>query len=1088
MLEVYHSNRLEVLIGRLAEVTGVPLSDPFRPEAIVVQNQGMARWVAQQMAQREGICANLEFPFPASFFWQVLKAWIPNVPDQELFDKDALLWRVMRLLPSLLGQPAFAPLQRYLAAGTSNTANVSNTSQNSDLRLFQLARRIADLFDQYLVYRPDQVLSWEAEREEHWQALLWRALCAEGEADGKNAHRARLLADLEQAMATSDPAQGALPERVSLFGLTALAPVYMGILDALARHIAVHVFYLNPCREYWTDLVDERGQARRRARAQRAGLPDPTGLLDVGNPLLASLGHAGQVFLDQLLELGGVDHDLFAAPEGDTLLQQVQRDILELNDPHRHSEPGVVSLDDLSIQVHSAHSPLREVQILHDRLLRLFERLDGLEPRTVIVMAPDIDIYAPYVEAVFGAAARGMRIPWSIADRRAGAEHPLLEAVDRLLALPRCRFEVTEILALLEVPSVQRRFGLDAAGLERVRTWVRESGVRWGEDAAMRADLGLPEEKANTWAFGLDRLFLGYALPPDPDADPYAGVLPYVDLEGGEVVSLGALQSVIEVLGTWRRRLAAPRTVADWRTTLNAMLADVFAPDEDEGPVVQRVRDRLDDLVTLADKTGFERPLSLDVIHALLQTLFEDTQGAQRFLTGRVTFCNMVPMRSIPFRVVCLIGMNGTDFPRSQHPLSFDLISQAPRRGDRSRRRDDRYLFLEALLSARDALYLSYIGNDVRDSSVKVPSVVVSELLDCLGQGYRLPDGGDLAEHLLVRHPLQPFSRTYFDGEDERLFSYARLWLDAARTEAADLPSPFADTGLAPPDEAHKILDIEELIRFLRNPCLYFLTQRLGLRLVELEDLPDDTEPFEATGLERYQMRQSLLRQLLEGCDEPAILARLRGEGVLPHGAPGELLLEDELSVARPFVQRLEKRAGEVLEPLEVDLPLAGYRLQGQLGNLLAGGRVDYRFGKLRAKDRLAAWVRHLVLNTLAPEGIAPVSLFLAEDYTLHLEPVAAASDLLADLLELRWQGLCAPLPFYPESALAWVQKQKYGSTFDHAWSGAFNAAPEGNDLAVRIAFRGRDPLGVAFEALARRILQPLLDFAETVKAEKDST
>ncbi len=1061
MLQVYHSNRLEALVEELARITATPLADPFEPETIVVQNQGMARWIAQRLAQRNGISAQLDFPLPARFLWRVLQAWLPAAPDATRFDTDALLWRVYKQLPDLLDQPAFASLTRYLADDTSG------------LKLYQLARRIADLSHQYLVFRPDLVLGWEQGADRHWQALLWRALGA----DGDQVHRAQLLAELESAMAWGEPDTDVLPERVCLFGLSALAPAYVRILGVLADRIPVHLFFLNPCREYWSDLVDERGQARRRARAQRAGRPDPTGLLDLGNPLLASLGHAGQIFLDQLLELGGLDHDRFVSPRGDGLLRRVQRDLLELVDP-RGLELRVIARDDPSIQLHGTHGPLREIQVLHDRLLHLFEGLDGLEPRDIIVMAPDIDRYAPYVEAVFGAADGSMRIPWSIADRRIAGGRPVLDALRFLLTLPSSRFEAGALLSLLEVPALRRRFELNHQGVERIRTWVRESGVRWGEDQAMRADLGLPDEPANTWAFGLQRLFLGYALPPDADDAPYAGVLPYPDLEGSEAADLGQLAALVETLGVWRRRLAVPRNLTGWRSAVNELLAACFAPDDDDEALLQLVRDGLDQAAALAGTVGFDRPVGLEVLRVMVRDLMDDNRGAHRFLTGRVNFCDMVPMRSIPFRVVCLIGMNGTDFPHTQRPLSFDLMARHLRRGDRSRRRDDRYLFLEALLSARDVFYLSWVGNDERDNSLKVPSVVIDELLDYLRRGYRLPDGADLTGQLVVRHPLQPFSRRYFDRGDERLFSYARTWLEAARTQVGEGIPAFCDAELPEPEEAFRTLALEDLIRFLRSPAQYFLTERLGLSLPEEAEIPPDTEPFDATGLERYRLDQALLQGLLAGQEPPSILARLRGAGILPHGAPGELLLDEQLDAAEHFVQRLQGCLAAAAEPMEVDLSLAGFRLQGQLGNLHAAGLVDYRFGKLSAKARLRAWVRHLVLNLLAPQGIEPASTFIAKDLTLRLAPVTDAEGLLADLLELRRQGLNRPLAFFPESALAWLE-HGYGSGFDHVWCGRYNPAPERDQAAVRIAFRGREPIGEAFEQTAMRVLGPMLEWSE---------
>jgi len=1068
MLQVYHSNRLEALVEELARITAAPLVDPFRPETIVVQNQGMARWIAQQLAQRNGIGAQLDFPLPARFLWRVVQAWLPETPDATGFDKNALLWRVYRQLPELLDRPAFAPLIRYLADDASG------------LKLYRLAQRIADLFDQYLVFRPELVLGWEQGEDEHWQAVLWRALGTGGD----QAHRARLLAELESAMARDEPDTDALPERVCLFGLSALAPVYVRIFGALADRIPVYLFFLNPCREYWSDLVDERGQARRRARARRAGRPDPTGLLDLGNPLLASLGHAGQVFLDQLLELGGLDYDRFLSPRGDRLLQRVQRDLLELIDPCA-AEPQVVARDDFyfSMQLHGTHGPLREIQVLHDRLLHLFEALDGLEPRDIIVMAPDIDRYAPYVEAVFGAADGSLRIPWSIADRRIAGTRPVLDALKYLLALPSSRFEAGELLSLLEIPALRRRFDLDDQSVERIRTWVRESGVRWGQDGAMRADLGLPDESANTWDFGLQRLFLGYALPPDADDELYAGVLPYPDAEGSEAVALGQLAALVETLGVWRRRLTVPRSLAGWRSAVSELLADCFAPDDEEEALLQLVRDGLDAAVVRAEAAGLDRPVGLEILRAIVRDLLDDNRGAHRFLTGRVNFCNMVPMRSIPFRVVCLIGMNGTDFPRPQRPLSFDLMARHPRRGDRSRRRDDRYLFLEALLSARDVLYLSWVGNDERDNSLKVPSVVIEELLDYLRRGYRLPDGADPTERLVLRHPLQPFSRCYFDRHsdlgDDRLFSYAQTWLEAARTQVEGELPPFFDTELPEPGEAFRTLELADLIRFLCNPARYFLTERLGLSLPEEAEILPDTEPFDAAGLEGYRLDQVLLQELSAGQAPASIPARLRGAGILPHGTPGELLLGERLAAAEHFVQRLQDHPAPEAEPIEVDLTLAGFRVQGQLRNPHATGLVDYRFGRLNAKDRLRAWVRHLVLNILAPEGIEPTSTFIARDRILRLAPVPDAESLLADLLALYRQGLTRPLAFFPESALAWLE-HGYGSGFDHAWRGRYNPAPERDRIEVRIAFRGREPIGEEFEQTAAHILGPMLEQSET--------
>ena len=1078
MLQIHHSNRLEVLFLRLRDLLDGAGGDLFAPRSIVVQNPGMGRWLAHRFAEQDGVVANLEHLLPASFFWQALRAWRPVLPEMSGFDRPVLGWRVYRLLPERLGEPAFRPLAACL-----DTAH-------RGLNAWQLAQRIAEVFDRYLLYRPDLVLGWEAGQGDEWQAQLWRALAA---AVGQP-HRARLLADLQEDLeqGTAPAAPALLPEPVVLFGLSALPPVYCALLKALAARRDVHLLVPNPCAEYWADVIDDRGRARRRARAQAARQPDPGPLLDIGNPLLASLGHTGQAFLDQVLELEDESEHLFLAPAGDRLLDRLQRDMLNLEDPRRGApdERAWLAAEDESLLIHRCHSPLREVQVLHDRLLALFQRPDGdappLEPRDCLIMAPDIDVYAPFIEAVFGAAPPQRRIPWSIADRRLGAEQPLLAAFRELLALPRSRLTAAEVLGWLEVPAIARRFSLAAGDVDRLRAWVAETGIRWGLDAGMRAGLGLPGDDANSWAFGLRRLFLGYALP--PDAGLYGQASPYPDVEGSDAALLGQLQAFIDRLGQWRDGLQRSRPAADWRRFLDGMLDGLFAPDEDEEAVVQRLREALDDLPVHTAEAGLDEPLEPDIVRALLEQVIDEPGGSARFLTGRVTFCNLVPMRSIPARVIGLLGMNSAEFPRSQHPPSFDLVARHPRRGDRSRRNDDRYLFLEALLSARGHLHISFVGRDLRDNSLKVPSVVVEELIDVIDRSYRVPGAPDglPSAHLVVDHPLQPFSPRCFDGADPRLWSHAAEWLP----EAADAgEGAFADAELDGTPPAG--IELDDLIRFLRAPARWFLEQRLRLRLPREEAPPEDAEPFTIDGLERWALGQQLLVLAQQQALDQA-LPRLRADGVLPHGAAGAVLLEDEVERVQRFQDELDRLlAGQgTLARIELDLPVTPggaypeLRLRGWLDGVGADGLTGHRLGRLRARDLLELWLRHLALNAVLAErpdpAVTPRSRFLSEDkgaLTLtELEPVDDAATILGDLCALFLDGQRAPLPLFPESSLAWVRDADHGKVLD-AWNDRWNGYPgEGSDAAVQTAFRGHpDPLDDSFRRLAGRVFGPLL-------------
>jgi exodeoxyribonuclease V gamma subunit len=731
---------------------------------------------------------------------------------------------------------------------------------------------------------------------------------------------------------------------------------------------------------------------------------------------------------------------------------------------------------------------MREVQTLHDRLLSLFEALPDLRPRQIVVMAPDIDAYAPHVQAVFDAAPAARHIPWSLADRPVQSEAPVVETLLELLDLPVRRLTASEVLGLLEVPAVSRRLGLAADSTARIRTWVAESGIRWGADAAMRAAENLPAQPANTWAAGLARLFLGYAMAPEETF--FGDTLSYPDIEGAEAGDLGALQTLVDRLAHWRGQLARPARPADWPGRINALIADFMDPSGDEDETLQAVRRIAAAMGERAAAAGPDVLLSTPVVKAHLQARLAAAGGARRFLLGAVTFCNMVPMRSIPFRVVCLLGLNDTDFPRRQHPPSFDLIARAPEPGDRSRRLDDRYLFLEALLSARDVLYLSYLGADVRDNSDRMPSVVVGELIDYIDGGWSRADGSAPSARLVCRHPLQPFSARLFDGKNPDLFSYDQRWLPTARQTGQDEIAPFVAAALPVIDERRREVDIEDLVGFFRHPARWFLHRRLGIRPGQTDGPPVDDEPFDLAGLARYGVHDALLADLLAGRSARDAARRVRARGLLAHGAMGEAIWSEVVAEIEPVARQVQAARAAAVDPVELDLAIGPFTLRGWLKDLSETGRTAFRPAKLKANDRLRLWIHHLALCAAAPAEVAPESIHIGTDRLLRLAPVAAAAARLEDLLGLWWQGQSTPLPFFPETSLAYAAARHKGldeakarQAAQKAWLDEYNGRGDALDPSVELAWRGSRPLEPAFEDIARQVFAPLLQAAGEEKA-----
>ena len=1058
MLFLYQSNRLEQLGELFCGMTqAMPLADPFAAETVIVQSRGMGRWITLDLARKAGVAANVDFVLPAAFAWRLMQKVMPDLPRKSAFVPEVLAWRLLALLPTLDGEP-FGPVRHYLEGGEGAA--------------FELAGKIADIFDQYLVFRPDWIRAWESGallglgEDEAWQAALWRRLA---ESD-PGRHRVRMLDEFFSQLKSEH-----LPARVTLFGIASLAPMYLALVKRLAELTDVCLFTLNPCEAYWGDIVD----ARRKLRLRQAG----DLFASEGHPLLASLGKQGRDFFELIAEDAELDaRPLFAAPKGSSLLARLQRDILELNDPA--AAPAPMAADDHSVQLHACHGPMRELEVLKDRLLAMFADDPMLSPADVAVLTPDINRYAPYIDAVFGRRDDAPNIPYSIADRRVEREQPLLSTFAAVLRLADSRFAADAVLALLDSPALLARFDLAEADLPFIQDWVRDAGIRWGRDAEHKAQLGLPADPLYTWRWGLDRLLLGTVLPPALAGDAaglFAGLLPHGGAQGQLGEALARFANCYDALDALAREWQAPASPRQWAERLHQACERLFLADGDDEAALETLRGVFAELAEDAELAGFDAAVGLPVARDwLLRQL--GAASAQGFLSGGVTFCAMVPMRSIPFKALCLIGMNDGAYPRDERPVSFDLVARHPRRGDRSRRFDDRYLFLEAILSARQTLYLSYVGQSARSGETLPPSPLVAELIDSLSAMC----GEDLAARLTLRHPLQPFAPQAYDGADARLASFEPAFAAALAAPQAE-PRPFLAP--LPADEPASVLNLHDFIRFWKHPPRAWLAERLAIRLSGRDDELAAREPFSMEADASRALRQQLVEAMLHRRPQAPLRERAAAAGLLPCGELGQAWLQEEGRASVRLAGRLPRAlAEETLPPQPVHLSLDGFTLVGELYGLRPEGRLGFIVGKLNAAQRIELWLTHLILCAARPAGIACHSAVYDDAGSVALSDEIDAAGLLAPWLARWHQGQAQPLPFFGRTSWAYAEALAKAPDAREAalaaawqkWQPGFvleGGMAQRDEPALALAFRHQEPLDdPLFAQLAETLLLPLAE------------
>lgn len=1054
MLHLIHSNQLESLARLYAEFCRTQPLPPMERETVVVQNAGMGRWLSMQTALHNKIAANTRYLFPAEATWELLRKVLSFVPERDPCSPKLLRWRLLHEF--LEYAERYPELQHYLRAGDEGAA-------------WQLAQQVATVFDGYIFFRPLWIKEWEnplITLDEHdWQGRLWRNVVVSEQLH----HWVRLQDEFIQALQQQPPQN--LPKRYIFFSIPAVSKAYINLVNQVAQFIDIYFFIVNPTQEYWSDIESEKRLIKLKVAQQE--------LSDIGNPLLASWGIQGRDFIGNLrsLEPYPLEQERFILPTQtlephSLMLKVIQADILNLHIPSADTIFPLELAEDYSVRVHSCHSPMREVQVLYDQILNAIEHDPSLAPSDIVVMTPDIDQYAPYIEAVFGIVNDPkQRLPFSIADQSQRQLQSIITTCLQLLDLPDSRFEAERIFALLENEVVRTQARLDLDDIHQCRIWVSDTNIRWGVDAERRVKQGGADTFEHTWRYGLDRLLLGFAFPCD---DLLGEVLPYPYIEGSQAQVLGRFLQWLEPLfnlADWGRQ---QQSITIWAERVRELFKQVLGDTDNLQLVLQALEGLTQQSVNDAK---FERPIGWRIVREALRNSLEQRNQAEGFMGRGITFCALMPMRSVPFKLVALLGMQDKAFPRVDTYLSFDrLAHDKKQRGDRSRREEDRYLFLESVLSARSRLYISYVGQSIHDNNEIMPSILVTELLDYIEKRFAIEP-----KALITKHPLQPFSTRYFS--EEHLFTYSAHYAEAykARHQA---PQPFVKFWQAKPlpplHDDYKQIRLETLVSYYRQPARDFLSKRLNLKLRERTIELPEREPFKLENYADQAIAEQLLAQHLNHQREPTLLRkRLRAEGKLPHGKPGDLLYEQQVERTEQFYNNLSTECSiEWLNPHPIDFKIDTFQLHGSIGELTEKGRLVFNLGKMNAWQWVDIWLKHLALNhcTNSP---TKTTLVYTSDKVFTLQALDEDTQALLEcFINTYWQGMCEPLPCFPKAGLALAEDKNHDlKKAISAWEGSEYSSSEAEKPENALLYRGLNPIedDPRFVYLAKQFWLPFI-------------
>ncbi len=1051
---LYHSNDLSLLGGIMASLlqSDVDAEDILKPETILIPQPAMKRWLQMVLAQQHGIAANLRFLTPGEFVREALHAnQLESVAS--VFSAETLRWRLFSVLldKTQWQHAALRSIAPYLRG------------KQSEMKAWTLANECANAFEKYQAWRRDWCLEWDRGAAPlDWQAHLWRQVT-----QGKT-HRGQAIEQYLQRFEPDHgvPAQG-LPKRLFVFACLNVSPDVLRVIATAARTGPLHFFLPSPSRKYWGDISSLR------ERLQRT--PDAV-FAQEEHPLLQSWGRAGRDFIATLFSNNTValrgDADVYVANKENTLLARVKNDVLERQAPTVIH--GNIDKKDLSLQVHVCHTPLREVQVLHDQLHRLFLNDPNLQARDIAIMAPDIDTYAGFIDAVFGAAKNTSRfIPYRLSDRQLPQHSPLLATFLRLLALPTLTFTSNEVMDLLGDSALADPLEFDEDCRRWWPFWITQAGARWGLHAQHRQQHGVPADHLSTWAFALDRLLLGHA---SGDRTLIHQVAPVIELEGQALNTLDKLIRGLRLLARFNEVFRHAHKADVWALRCSELLhlldKEKLATSQ-EAAALSFCQSAIAQLQEQCEQAQLHDEIAPDIIRDYFSRALAEQDASQNFLSGGVTVCRMVPMRQIPFKVICLLGLNEGAMPRSEPPsfiqrLSEEIKSSRTRRfGDRSLRDDDRFLFLQLLCAAENTFYLSYCGRHPRDDAELAPSSLVSELLDCLASMY--PEQADFHQTFVLQHPLQVFSGV--EDPDERRLRFDAAW-QAEKPESATHDIRFLTA------DRHKasvvtdtFLQWQDIQRFFKHPARYFLQQRLAMHIHGPEEKLDEHEPFSGSGLQRYQLRHAIFNALLVNehmPDNAELLAYCRSLALLPAGFSAEARLYKTLTEVKAQALRFKHWQQAEASTLPFEIKVGAHTLQGTLAQMYPNGVARIVLGEMQARHHCSHGLDALLLSALGSDKAVVEFAEIKKSRPLQRVRSSHASDTamkhLEAMVHLFLRGQQEALPFDADASFAYVN---YLTATPSSNSQKLRelamektiAAHAQQDIWWRTAFRGQDVL-----------------------------
>ncbi len=1051
MLKLIYSNNYSSLKEELIkELNQKKLNSPFAKRIFLTQTQGMQKWLSLEITKKNNIFASFEFININDVFLR-LYSLLNNKKIYGLYNKNTLKWLIAEIITN--NKTELDLIEKYLAEENASGQKDTNSAKTiSDYKREQLATKIADLFDQYMIFRPELIRAWnkgesfykepELAKHEKWQQRIWQEVkqkLAPFEED-RTTMMAEIIHKLQQNSNLKSKIRAEFGNFLPVFGFSMMPSFYLDLFINLANFIDISFYLMNPCREYWYDIRKikdiNRARFKKAQKTDSLQIKNLTARIDLlaenelaqellhfetGNTLLASFGKIGRDFFENLLEKDIYEDEEqpfreFGNESNNSILNCIKNDLLNLKET-----PQNITSDD-SIKIISCHSKLREVEVLRNYLLDLFNHNPSLKANDILVLAPSISEYASFIDAVFKVSKQDeLYIPYTISKKHLSGLNSPLGVISRILELAANRAEVNQIYQIITAKPIREKFNFSDEDLVNIQRWLENSGIKWQFKNENESNF----KERFSWDKGLEKIMLSHAMQ-EKEGEEFNQNIPFANFTLGESKAFGDFYEIVEAIFKLLKHSHTKKPI-NYFIKLFTELADIlFTESESEDKhnlsfkqILKNIKLRIEPFSDSQKNQELgitEQEIYFEVFCNFLKSqIAHSVREDDLFMHKGISFASLIPMRSIPFKVIYLLGMDNDSFPRKNNFSDFDLIHLKPQRGDRDIRESDLYLFLETLLSAKEKLYISYVGKDVKDDSERMMSTTIRTLLDYLQANY-----GIVEEEFIIQHHLQPFSKAYLDGSDEKFFTYEEFFSSNRNSEnkhdKEKKDSNSSDKRENSNSLAKEISFKDFALFFKENTKFYYEKILQGIILEPAQSL-ESSELIEPNNLENYSLLQEVINVNLKKKNLAWTKLKADSMGKIPYGNFGDLYFREKNITAEQLIATIKEKLSYNLEDYQLkrfDYTYKDLKIS-DIGALVCEKEALLFYpSKLNAKQKIEAMLIQLLCNLKFGDFN---TVLVALDDAVKFNSASNPEELFEELYKIYLDGTKKALPFFPESS-----------------------------------------------------------------------